>query len=241
MKKIFLIVFAVTAIIVAGIMYSASRHDKSPIPPFVQKEQPTEQVATTTAIAIDTSNWEVYKNKTFNFAVKYPKDLKVAEDTTDRSAYFNVTDYLNIPEGVPEGNLFFVVGTLAQKIDNPKNLSIDEWMTVNEHSVVQDYYDPKMPENKKHIMVQGEPALHFELSANAGYSYTKNGLYDYIESATYFLHNGYLYTITYTMPPTNPTPEWKSHPYYKYLEQSVPITEAIVNSFKFIDAKTNNQ
>jgi hypothetical protein len=57
-----------------------------------------------------------------------------------------------------------------------------------------------------------------------------NGLYAYRESTIYFFHNNRLFSIRSIAPPVNPTSAWRAHPYYPYLEQSVPITEAIPRS-----------
>jgi hypothetical protein len=97
--------------------------------------------------------------------------------------------------------------------------------------IIKGRYNPNDPPEMK---FQDEPAYLFkDTSPYIGSS--ESGPYMLDLSQLYFIRGDRLYNIQFYILPSDLSVEWKSHPYYKYLEQSAPITNAIIQSFRFVD------
>jgi hypothetical protein len=182
--------------------------------------------------AIDTSGWEKYRNEQYKFEVKYPKGVVL------RAGKFNTVlfsdDYLGVPKNL-RGALkevelskdgYFMGSTISVfNLSNPTNVSVTDWMSINRADIVQS------ADSQQDIVFQNIPALRLEREDRG----IPGRMYAYRESTIYFFHNGNLFSISSVAPPKSPSEEWRAHPYYQYLEKSVPITEAIINSFRFIE------
>ena len=181
----------------------------------------------------DTSDWESYRSDEYGYEVRYPTESFI----TKTSSIFvpHPEPHLNVPtEFIQEIKDIFGGGYLlgpsfsVNKIDNPNNLSIKDWMLLNRSYIVESYEES--PREGRIIMPQGIESYHL-IREDRGII----GIYAYQENTIFFLHDNFLFSISYKNPPINPTPEWKAHPYYQYLEQSVPITQAIIQSFRFVE------
>lgn len=182
-----------------------------------------------------TNSWETYKSQKFGYTVRYPHGAEIYQRDDDNGGRLNIDleKYLGVPNDAMQerdkavGSLFSLsTGLIVETANNLKHLSIRDWVYENIHEQKQ----APEPQFEKDTMFVGEPAYYFEYTFNG-----RNELYKHTRYSTYFFHNGSLYQIAGAKLPVDPTEKWKSHPYYKYFEQSVPITEAIIKSFRFTD------
>lgn len=202
-----------------------------------------QQSVTNNQQSIDTSDWLIFKSEKFGYEVKYPKGVKVKHDKNTNEGEQETFDlylekYFSIPTELIEeknkavGGLFPLgVGIEANKEINSQHLSIRDWVYQNVHEQKQ----APEPQFERDMTFNGEPAYYFE------YTYIgdpgSGGLYKHVRYSIYFFHNNSIYQISGIKPPSNPSEKWKNHPYYSYLEKYVPISEAIIKSFKFTDTK----
>ncbi len=179
-----------------------------------------------------TLDWQTFRSDKYGYEVKYPTDIEIKNLFEGKALTVLLESYLNVP-----GNLIEERQSLSDSIDvifmldinpasNPTNLPLTAWLEENVFSGHRSI----TPAGGRETTLAGEPAYYIEQNHNG-----KNGLYAYTRYTIYTLHNGNLYQISGVKLPQSPTPEWLAHPYYQYLEQSIPISEAILNSFRFLD------
>ena len=187
-----------------------------------------------TGMMIDTSEWETYRSEKFGFVVKYPNETAIVE--TASLVCLNLEPHLGVPheflaeiEGVFGGQYLLGPCISIHKSDNPEKLTIRDWMYTFRPEIINSAFDLNRPSYEQDIVFQGIPTYKLERNDKG-----IRGLYGYQEISLYFFNGNNRFFILYRESPINPTPEWKAHPYYQYLQQSVPITKAIINSFRFV-------
>ena len=226
----FLIVLIALIILGVGAYYFAIK-PPSITPPVVPQSQ---TAPTPPAISgIDISRWLIFKSEKFGYEIKYPNGAEIYNRDDGGRFAIDMETYLHVPTDLIKardkavGGLFGLsAGLVIIQEDNPQHLSIRDWVYQNVHEQKQ----APEPRLEKDVTFLGEPAYYFE------YDYSgRGGLYAHIRYSIYFFHNNFLYQIAGVKPPAKATDLWKKHPYYSYLQQSVPISDAIIKSFRFTD------
>jgi hypothetical protein len=188
-----------------------------------------QQIPDQTSNGVDTSEWEIYRSEEFEYEMSFPLgSLKDASINGDRVIL--VLDSILIPsnENIDQQDLIWLdlqVNNSSTEYTNPcvwyfaerENINIMEW-------------DPQVCEDGATTFA-GQPAFMYAQDRDG----TNGGLFAVKSNVIVFFYKGRPWEIRYSTPPSNPTSAWRAHPYYPYLEQSVPITEAIVESFGFVE------
>ena len=179
-----------------------------------------------------TLDWQTFRSEKYGYEVRYPNGALLKNNNQDISPSIQLESFFGVSEGlVNEKNQqvsssfgLFVSMVVSPNITNPTNLSLKDWLEENVFSGHRSI----TPAGGRDTALAGEPAYYIEQNHNG-----KNGLYAYTRYTIYALHNGNLYQISGVKLPQSTTPAWLAHLYYQYLEKSIPISEAILSSFKF--------
>lgn len=181
-----------------------------------------------------------YHNEEFRYEFNYPKSVSVKEDRDPRFVDLNL-DGVTLENIKSEGSKTPM--TVASiRIDNP--LTPNEYPSpciwyYRERENDDVSFDPTICTGKTEqkgydgypTTFAGEPA-YVRIKNNDGID---GGLYASKQYDIVFFHDGRPWEIHYSTPPDHPTDKWKNHPYYTYLEKSVPITQQILASFRFVE------
>ena len=188
-----------------------------------------------TSTMIDTSEWETYQSQEYDYEIKYPKGAIVIVSDSGISFGISIKEYLNVPENLNKeveasGYPFGIgVSIISDNIKIGDSNPCTWYFTERENFDIMDYDPTVCDKGMTHF--KGIPAYIHERDRDG----TNGGLFAVKSHTIVFFHNGRPWEIRYSGLPSNPTPEWKAHPYYQYLEQSVPITQAIIQSFRFVE------
>jgi hypothetical protein len=239
MKKSYIIITTLALLVVGVGTYFVSEGTKNTPQPLEKNRQLTDSETTNgnplsepkmDIESLDTADWMTYRSDKYGYEVKYPNGAITEFLRDGQRIEIGLDNYLGVPKNlIMETKNNFGLGMailITDAVSNPDNLSIEKWVWTNE--IVGQAPEPDSVEN---VTFSGMPAYYIVQT----YPVRKDGLYGASTHSIYFFYNSDVYRIIDGRPPDSPTPEWKSHPYYKYLEQSVPITEAIVRSFRFTE------
>lgn len=179
-----------------------------------------------------TSSWQTFRSEKHGYEVKYPAGGDINRVVEEKVITISLERYLEVPASQFQKKVnevggaldFFTEFEVTPEINNPTNLPLKDWLDENVFSG----HRASPPVVQREIVFAGEPALYTEQEHTG-----KNGIYAYTSYKIYLLHKSSLFTISSVKLPESPTPEWLAHPYYQYLEKSIPISEAILNSFRF--------
>jgi hypothetical protein len=201
-----------------------AKNGEIPIPSQTPRSSPSP-----TNNLIDMSEWEMYRSEEYGYQFRYPRAARVSESG------ISIKEYLNIPENLQKeiesiGYLFGIgVSIISDNIPIDGKNPCTWYFAERENLDIMDY-DPAVCQNGA-TEFNGEPAYIHEQERDG----TNDGLFATKSFTIVFFHEGRPWEIRYSGLPSNPSPQWQSHPYYAYLEQSVPITEAIISSFRFVE------
>lgn len=184
------------------------------------------------------NTWEIYRNEKFGYEIKYPKGMEIGGKPEDESMRIDIEKYLGVPDNLInerdkalDRSFILSMSVWVEPANNTSQLSLKDWIWENVHEQKQAPY----PELEKDIIFAGEPAYYAEYDRGVTLE-SEVGLYKHVLYSIFILRNNNLYRINAIKLPPNPSEKWKNHPYYSYFEQYIPISEAIINSFKFTDA-----
>lgn len=86
---------------------------------------------TPTSTENETANWKTYNNKKFNYAIKYPPELKVGNGIDPESAFDYVDNlYLNDKDG----NFVDIFHE-----ENPNKLTVDQWLDTTDRGSIYNF------------------------------------------------------------------------------------------------------
>ena len=180
--------------------------------------------------AIDTSEWATYRNVQNGYELKYQNGVILRNGETNTVLVLD--DFFSVPQhlknelkntGLSKDGYFLSMSVSVHEVSNPGNLSIADWINTERADIVNGAV------SRKDGVFIGIPAVFLENSLGL------NGVYSYKQATVYFFHKGNLFSIRSIARPQNPSEEWRAHRYYQYLEKSVPITQAIIDSFRFVE------
>lgn len=194
---------------------------------------------TTSTNKIDTSDWLTYQNKKFGYALKYPKGASLDGGPEDERIDIDLEGYLGVPADLQQerdkalGGFGLGLLLSVSEVENPDQLSIRDWLWENIYFPTQHPF----PKFEKDITFKGVPANYEEYPdyGSGDPQEYSSWFYHRVRYAICFFHNGYLFEINSFKLPPESSEAWRNHPFYGYFEQYVPISEAIINSFKFTD------
>ena len=184
---------------------------------------------------IDTSDWETFRNQKFGYEFMYPNGVRI-DGEPELERVVGIEEYLGVPDNLMNerevvGGLFgsgMLLLVIVEPANNPSQSSLKDWVWENIHEQKQAPY----PELEKDIIFAGEPAYYAEYDRGV---YSENGLYKEIVYSIFILHKNNIYRINAINLPPNPSEKWRNHAYYSYIKKYIPISEAIISSFKFTD------
>lgn len=210
-----------------------------------QVETSSQSQEDNSAGAVNADNWKTYTNEKFGYEVKYPSIAELNTTYADSgktliSGLVQVPDELQRERESIQGEKRR--SSVSISVSNPttKYRTPCEWFYSERDNFADiNAYDkdvctkggitPYRNATGDITTFSGESAYVFSREEDG----TDGGLYAVKSHTIVFFHDGRPWEIHYNTLPDNPTDKWKNHPYYTYLEQSVPITQAILDSFKF--------
>ncbi|OGE37917.1 hypothetical protein A3B45_01330 [Candidatus Daviesbacteria bacterium RIFCSPLOWO2_01_FULL_39_12] len=207
-----LIIILIAALAIGGyLVYSDKigvyQNQPKPIPSPQPMTQPSPSPATIyeSTNSAETANWKTYTHYELGYTVKYPETW-LFDEPNYQLTYSEFT--IKTPDLKREGDSYYSIVKGSQ-------ISISVGKYATKLNSIDDYFDKnkfmqQITANRKHIIIDGQPAIRFDQA------------YEGINSTNIiFLYNGLLYTIGIHFPITDNS-----------RTTNLDVYEKLVNSFR---------